>query len=103
MAHKRIKRLKKINILGVDHKIRYPDLEDHDGYYYAENKLIEIDRKIKGQDRLLYVTLHEALHGVLNLSGVSQNINDEQEHCIIDSVITFLMANLENLDKIRPE
>lgn len=89
----RAKKKRSIDILGVKHKIRHIDTGDKGGFYDSTNKIIEIDREIDEKQQYLETVLHEALHGVLFHNGSCQDISISQEHCIIDSTITFLMTN----------
>lgn len=88
------RKIRKIDILGVKHKISYPKLEDGAGaYYYPVEKKIEIDGDITDETEYIEDLLHESFHGVLYVTGIHQDITLAQEHCIIDSMITFLLTN----------
>lgn len=84
---------KEIDILGVKHKVKNLKLKKHDGYY-CSNDTIEINKELK-EEEYLRVLLHECLHGVIEKSGLHQDISLPQEHCFIDSTITFLFRNFD--------
>jgi hypothetical protein len=85
---------KEIDILGVKHKVKHLKLKKHDGYYYSNN-IIEINKDINVEEDYLKVLLHECLHGVVLKSGLHQDVSLPQEHCFIDSTITFLFRNFD--------
>lgn len=90
----KIKRIRSINIMGIKHKIKYRKITDgNNGYYY--NDTIEINTQIEDPKEFMEVLLHESLHGVFEKTGIHQDINLPQEHTIIDSTITFLLANFD--------
>ena len=90
----KIKRKRVIDILGVKHKIKYRKFTDGNaGFYSCADKEIEIDKDTTEKEAYLNDLIHECLHGVLDLAGVSEDITLTQEHCIINSTLTFLFAN----------
>lgn len=88
-----MKRKRKINILGVDHKIKHVDTGESGGFYSSSDKEIEIDKDLKDADLYLDTILHESFHGVFYITGISQDISLAQEHVISGSIISFLRAN----------
>jgi hypothetical protein len=100
MSKRKLKNRRKIDILGIPHLIRRNKTgKSADAYFssaYGQGPgLIEIDPSIKDRQEYLRVLLHECLHGVFQYTGVHQDITLPQEHAIIDSTITFLMANFD--------
>jgi hypothetical protein len=91
---KRIKRIRSISILGVKHSVRHIKTENGDNGYYSDG-LVEINKEIQNKEEYLKTLLHECLHGVLEKSGIHQDISLPQEHTIIDSTITFLLTNFD--------
>jgi hypothetical protein len=87
---------RRIDILGVKHKIKYPKNLKDGGYYSPSDKEIEIDLSTVANDEdYLKTLIHEGGHGVLYLTGIHQDITLPQEHAIIDSMITFLFTNFD--------
>lgn len=92
---KKLRRKRKIDILGVKHKIRHTNTGDKGGFYSPADKEIEVDRDVKDFDAYHDTILHEGFHGVFQITGLHQDISLPQEHCIIDSIISFLKTNFE--------
>ena len=91
----KIKRKRSIDILGVKHRVRHVDTGDKGGFYSFSDKLLEVDNEITDKQIYLETIIHESLHGVFFLNGIHQDISLAQEHCIIDSMITFLTTNFD--------
>jgi hypothetical protein len=91
MNKRKFKRIRKLNILGVKHSVKYIKTDSDNGYY--SQGLIEINKDILDKDEFIRVLIHEGFHGVFQITGIHQDISLPQEHCIIDSAISFLMAN----------
>lgn len=94
MTKRKLKKIRVISILGVKHSIRYIKPKDGENGYYSEG-LLEINKDISEPQEYLKTLLHESLHGVLQISGVHQDISLPQEHAIIDSTIAFLLTNFD--------
>jgi len=92
---KNLRRKRKIEILGVPHRIKYEKIENPEdgGYYSPSDKEIIIDRETTIESEYMDDLLHECLHGVLDISGAAQNLTLIQEHCIIDPIVSFLRNN----------
>lgn len=88
-----MKRKSSIPILGVTHKIKHVDTGAHGGFYDGVTKTIEIDRDVTDEEMYIDTVLHEAFHGVFQVTGIHQDITLVQEHVISDSIITFLREN----------
>ena len=93
MNKAKFKRIRGISILGVKHKVKYIKTENNEDGYYSQG-LIEINKGLD-DEQYLRVLLHECLHGVMEASGIHQDISLPQEHTIIDSTITFLLTNFD--------
>lgn len=91
----KLKRIRKIDILGVEHKVRHTDTGEKGGWYDAGEKRIEIDRTVTDEWLYLETLLHESFHGVFQITGIHQDISLVQEHVITDSIISFLKKNFE--------
>lgn len=89
-----IKKPKEIDILGITHKVKHVKLKKVDGLYWSDN-IIDINKEINSEEEYLKVLIHECLHGVIQKSGLHQDISLPQEHCFIDSTITFLFRNFD--------
>lgn len=88
-----IRRKRSIEILGEKHKVRHINTGDSGGFYEAATKTIEIDKTVNDQDSYNYTLFHEGAHGVIQITGLHQDLTLVQEHVIIDSLWSFLKNN----------
>lgn len=91
---KKFRRVRNLNILGVNHKVRHIKIAEHNDGYYSRD-LVEINKDISDPQHYLRTLIHEGLHGVFEISGIHQDITLPQEHTIIDSTIAFLLTNFD--------
>lgn len=96
--------LKSVSIAGHRIPIRVKDLEDCYGQYLPDAKIIELDRQIIHDDKLLRETLrHEMLEAVLFISGVAYSETYNQEPIVraLDELFWPAWTNASNrLDKL---
>lgn len=83
---------KKLMICGVPHKIKYVDrLGGQDellyGQYHDRQSVIEINVGAHETQGEVWATLlHEAVHGILHVSGLSEFLDGKQEEAMVTAL-----------------
>jgi hypothetical protein len=87
-----------ILILGKECTVNItPEVDDDDdGEYDVETNTISIHSDVPKKDHQ-DLLIHEALHGLFDISGLDRDINLAQEHIIIQGVIRLLNDNFKPL------
>lgn len=78
------KRPESIAILGIEFQIQYTDdlPEGHYGLCEGWDRVIKIDKKLKGAD-LELTLMHEIFHAILHVSGWSEKLGSKTEEGIV--------------------
>lgn len=82
------------NILGTQYKVKKENLEHlgAEGMCLPREKIILIDKKLKGND-LLETIIHEFGHGVFTEGSLRQAVTPELEEIIVDLMARCLVKN----------
>lgn len=96
-------RPKAVTIFGTDYKINYvKDVGGKKGAYaglcYLQEKRIEIDQSLKGE-QFLETLYHELFHCVIHETSCNTQINHSVEEIIVDNIAKFLINFTKQLRK----
>ena len=92
MSYKKLNKVRPILVFGEKIPVTILPLEDAGGYFYPNERRIEIDSELSDKD-FYRILLHEIMHSALDRVSVSGNIPSELEEVIVDTLSKVISEN----------
>lgn len=84
---------KYLDIVGIKCPVKVKELDDdEDGCFITVKNKIYINKETKKED-YIELTIHEGIHGIIDISGLGDDMPIEIEHVLITNILRFLKAN----------